>query len=421
MNDVVGGIIKEYLELNVDLIERELKLKLVDGKASTVVGVRRSGKTSLLLYYFQRFREENKSVVFFPFDDDRIYLPDLETFKKVIKTSKEIYPDKRIYFFFDEIQEVKNWEIPVKRLVEREEHFVFLTGSSSKLLSKEIATQLRGRTVTQEIYPFSFKEILNLNGIEPARYYTEGEESKIKALLRRYLEYGGFPEIWTKENLVEETLKSYIDVMLYRDLVERFNIRNYKALKLFLKIVVGSFSTRISINKISNYMKTLNIDVSRNTLYNYLEYCNDAYIVYPVKRFSSSLREVEQGKPKIYVVDNGLINVFAHKTSEDMGRLMENLVFMDLRRRYRENEGIFYYTTRGNREVDFLIREGGRIKQLIEVTYDLDDEHIRKMFTALEELRAKNGVIVTWDTIDTIRQGNREVNVIPLWRWLIAK
>ena len=421
MDDVIGSIIKEYLELKMDLIERELKLKLVDGKASTIVGVRRSGKTSLLLYYFQKFREENKSVIFFPFDDDRIYPPDLETFKKVIKTSKEIYPDKRICFFFDEIQEVENWELPVKRLVEREEHFVFLTGSSSKLLSKEIATQLRGRTVTQEIYPFSFKEILNLNGIEPVRYYTEGEESKIKALLRRYLEYGGFPEIWIRGNLVEETLKSYIDVMLYRDLVERFNIRNYKALKLFLKIVVGSFSTRISINKISNYMKTLNIDISRNTLYNYLEYCNDAYIVYPVKRFSSSLREVEQGKPKIYVVDNGLINVFAHKTSEDMGRLMENLVFMDLRRRYRENEGIFYYTTRDNKEVDFLIREGGRIKQLIEVTYDLDDEHIRKMFTALEELRAKNGVIVTWDTMDTIRQGNMEVNVIPLWRWLITK
>ena len=420
MDDVIGSIIKEYLELKVDLIERELKLKLVDGKASTIVGVRRSGKTSLLLYYFQRFREENKSVVFFPFDDDRIYPPDIGTFRNVIKTAKEIYPDEKIYFFFDEIQEVKNWELPVKRLVEREKHFVFLTGSSSKLLSKEIATQLRGRTITQEIYPFSFMEILNLNGIESARYYTEGEESKIKALLRRYLEYGGFPEIWIKENLVEETLKSYIDVMLYRDLVERFNIRNYKALKLFLKIVINSFSTKISINKISNYMKTLNIDISRNTLYNYLEYCDDAYIVYPVKRFSSSLREVEQGKPKIYVVDNGLINVFAHKTSRDIGRLMENLVFIDLRRRYRENEKIFYYTTRDNKEVDFLIKDGDKLN-LLEVTYDIDNEHIDRLFDAMGELKTKKSIIVTWDTIDTIRRDNMEINVIPLWRWLITK
>jgi len=167
-------------------------------------------------------------------------------------------------------------------------------------------------------------------------------------------------------------------------------------------------------------MKTLNIDISRNTLYNYLEYCDDAYIVYPVKRFSSSLREVEQGKPKIYVVDNGLINVFAHKTSRDIGRLMENLVFIDLRRRYRENEKIFYYTTRDNKEVDFLIKDGDKLS-LLEVTYDIDNEHIDRLFDAMGELKTKKSIIVTWDTIDTIRRGNMEVNVIPLWRWLITK
>jgi len=416
MENVAGAIIKEYLELKTSLVERELKLREIAGKAVSVVGVRRSGKTSLLLYHFQKLREENKNVVFFPFDDDRVYPPTLETVRTVVKVAKELYEGK-IYFFFDEIQEVESWELAVKRLVEREKHHVFLTGSSSKLLSKEIATQLRGRTVTREIFPFSFREVLKLNGIDVSRYYTESEEAKVRGILRRYIEWGGFPEMWVKDEFAEEVLREYVDVMLYRDLIERHAVRNYKALKLFLKLAVTSFSTRVSVNKISNYMKTLNIDVSRNTLYNYLEYCNDAYILFPLRRFSFSLKEAEQSKPKIYVVDNGIIRVFSHRMSENFGRAMENTVFLELRRKYRENESLFHYVTNDNKEIDFLVKGNGI--ELIEVTYDLDEEHVKKVFRAMDELEIKKGTLITWDVEDVVRKKGGEIRAVPLWKWLI--
>lgn len=420
MNEVVGSIIKEYLERKIHLLEREITLKEVEGKAQSVVGVRRSGKTSLLIYYFQKFREEGKNVIFFPFDDDRVYPPSLDTLRAVIKASKEIYPTGKLYLFFDEIQEIDGWEIGIKRLVERENHRVFLTGSSSKLMSKEIATQMRGRTLVYELFPFSFREVLRLNGIKMSKYYTEMEEAKIKNLLKKYIEWGGFPEIWVKEEFANEILREYVDVMFYRDLVERFNIRNYKAIKLFMKIAVSSFSKRVSIRKISNYMKTLNISVSRNTLYNYLEYCNDSYIIFPVRRYSPSLKDVEQSKPKIYPVDNGIIRVFAHRTSEDIGRLMECVVFLELRRTYKENENIFYYITADGKEIDFLLKNG-RECEIIEVTYDVDNDHIKKVFKALDELKIKHGLILTWDKTDVLEKDGKRIDIMPLWKWFLKE
>ena len=418
MEDVIGAIVKEYLETSLDLLERELNLKVIPGKASSIVGVRRAGKTSFLLYHFQKMRDEGENVVFFPFDDDRVYPPTMETVREVVKVAKEFYPEGKICFFFDEIQEVENWELVVKRLVERENHCVFLTGSSSKLLSREIATQLRGRTITQEIFPFSFREILRLHGIEVSKYYTESQEARIRRLLRRYLEWGGFPEIWVKNEFADEILREYVNIMLYRDIIERFNVRNYKALKLFLKLAVTSFSTRISISKIFNYMKSVNIDVSRNTLYNYLEYCNDSYILFPLRKFSYSLKEIEQSKPKVYVVDNGITRVFAHRVSEDTGRLMENAVFLELRRKYRENDSLFYYTTENSREIDFLVKD--QKYRLIEVTYEVDEEHVRKVIKAMDELGIRESQIVTWDCMDTLEKKGKTIEILPLWKFLLS-
>ncbi len=417
MKDAVGVIVKEYMELETELMDRETKLKEVPGKALSIVGVRRAGKTSLLLYHFQKLRDEGENVLFFPFDDDRIYPPTLDTVRTVIKVAKEFYPDGKIHFFFDEMQEIDNWELAVKRLVEREGHSVFLTGSSSRLFSKELATQLRGRTVVREIFPFSFREILRLHKIEISKYYTESQEARIKKLLKRYLEWGGFPEIWVKDEFAEEILREYVNIMLYRDIIERFAVRNYKALKLFLKLAVTAFSTRISVNKISNYMKTIGVDISRNTLYNYLEYCNDVYMLFPVRRFSYSLKDIEQSKPKIYTVDNGITKVFAHNISENVGRLMENTVFLELRRNHRENEDLFYYVTKDNKEIDFLIDN----QQLVEVTYDLDRGHVKKVMRAMDELKIRKGTVITWDEEDAVEKDGRKVEIVPMWKWLLAQ
>ncbi|WP_231963851.1 ATP-binding protein [Thermococcus chitonophagus] len=260
----------------------------------------------------------------------------------------------------------KNWKLFVKRAVEREGFSVFLTGSSSKLLSKETASSLRGRTLTFELFPFSFREFLKAKGLKVEKYISTKKEARIKAFLREYLEFGGFPEIvfMNDEYLKRKTLEEYVDVMLYRDdVVERHSIKNLKAVRLFLKLLITSFSKKFSINRSTNYMRSLGIEVSKNTLYNYLEYFSDAYVIFPLKRFSYSLKEVEKSLPKIYVVDNGLINVYSLRFSEDIGRLMKNVVFLELRRREKE---VYYFKANGN-EVDFLIKNGKDVSELIQV------------------------------------------------------
>ena len=422
--DEIGNIIKEFIDLREEILERELKIKEVEGKAITIIGPRRAGKTYFQLFYFQKYRDEGKNVIYFPFDDDRIYPPTLKTIQDVIKVSKEFYPEGKIYFFFDEIQEVEKWELAVKRLVERENCYVFLTGSSSKLLSKEIATQLRGRSISYEIFPFSFKEITKLKNIKLEKYFTEREQAKIRRLLKDYLFQGGFPEIWIK-GLRNEILKEYFNLIIYRDLVERWKIRNYKALRLFLKMAINNFSSKFSVNSAEKYMKNMKLEVSRNTLYNYLEYSNDAYILFPLRKFSFSLKEVEQSLPKIYIIDNGLIKILS-SGSENYGRLMENIVFLQLRRKYKENKSIFYFETKEGYEVDFIVKEDLKVKQLIQVTYasardEIEQREIKALVKAFETFKKDKPelLIITWDYEDEMRIGNLKIKCIPLYNYLI--
>ena len=432
MEEIVGGIVKEYLDLKLSAIKRDLEIEWIEGKAISVIGGRRVGKTYYLFYHFQKLREEGKNVVFFSFDDDRIYPPRLETLQTVIKVSKKIYPEGKIYYFFDEIQELSNWELAVKRLIERENSFVVVTGSSSKLLSKEIATQLRGRTVSHELFPLSFKEVVRCDKkVDSLTYLSEKEVSKIKGLLENYVLRGGYPEIAINKLDARKVLAEYFDVMIFRDIVERWNIKNYKAVKLFLTLAISNFSSKFSINRLSNYMKTLGIRISKNSLYNYLEYANDAYILFPVKKFLHSPKEMEQSVPKIYVIDNGLINVVSYTYSRNLGRLMENLVFLELRRKYKENKEIFYFQTKEGYEVDFLIKEGLKIKQMIQVTYansfdEIDPREWRALIKAHDLLKAHKPelIIITWDYEDEkeISWFNKRAKIkfIPLWKWLLS-
>lgn len=275
--------------------------------------------------------------------------------------------------FFDEIQEVPKWELFIKRVAEREGALVYITGSSSRLLSKEIATELRGRTITYELFPFNFKELMRINGMHPEKFITTTEESKIKKLVKDYLAFGGFPEVVLKDEK-RKILKEYADIMFYRDFVERHKIKNLKVARVFYNLLFNSFAKEISVNKIFNFMKSQGIKTSRNMLYNYLEYLHDAYLIFPLRKFSYSLKEIEQSIPKMYTIDNGLAGVFNTEFQESIGRLMENAVFIELRKSgLVENKDIFYYKTADGKEADFCIREGSHFSQLIQVCYDISD------------------------------------------------
>ncbi|XRP96334.1 ATP-binding protein [Methanocaldococcus sp. 16A] len=415
--DIIKAIIKEYQQREMHLIPRDIKLPKTN-KAISIIGIRRSGKTSLL---FDLFKKTEKSI-FFPLDDDRIFPPTIKTIQEIVKVGKEMYPNEKITFFFDEIQEVENWEIVIKRLVEREGHNVYLTGSSSKLLSKEIATQLRGRCLSVELFPLSFKEYLRFKGLEFDEILTEQEKALILRYLDDYLTYGGFPEVVMEEENREDILREYLRTIIFRDVVERHKIKNIQILKLFIKFLINYHTKKVSINKLVNYFKSIGIKVSKNTLYEYLEYLNDCYFVFPLRKFSYSLKEINQSLSKPYIIDNGFIRIFDIKHSMDKGKYLENAVFVELRRRgYVENENIFYYEdTIG--EVDFLIKEDEEIKCLINVCYDLNfdnyDREVKKFVKIGKKLNCNNLILITFDYEDVIEE-DFKVKVIPFWKWCL--
>ena len=415
--EIVGGIIEEFLSQKFNLLERELKVKSIKNKVISIIGPRRAGKTSFLLSLFSKFKKEKKSVIFFPLDDDRVYPPTIKTLQDVVFVAKELFPNKKITFFFDEIQEVENWELIVKRLVEREGHEVFVTGSSSKLLSKEIATQLRGRSISYLLLPFSFREIIKLNKIKIKRFYTENERANIFRLLEEYLYYGGFPEMWTKEKNFK-IIKEYFDLIIFRDLVERYGIKNIKVLRLLIKTLILNYSSLTSINKIFNFFKSLNIEVSKTSLYNYVELLEDVFFVFKVKHFTN-FKESESYLFKTYIVDNGFINLIV-QDNKNKGKLMENIVFLELKRKENQNpfQEIYYYKTKNGKEIDFLVKDRNKI-ELIEVCYEFDEEHKKKLIKAMKELNLKESLCITWDEEDEIEEKGFKIKLVPLWKWLL--
>lgn len=408
---LVREVVEDYIELEVGGIERELSVPLPKvPRAIAITGPRRAGKSFYMLQRFKGLLGETPAL-YLPLDDDRLYPPTLETLGEFLEIFHEIYGEKKGLLFLDEVQEVPNWELFVKRAVSLG-HTVFISGSSSKLLSREIATQLRGRGVSFELYPFSFSEFLRAKSFEPGESLPK--KARIKALLQEYLLWGGFPEVVFEESelLNRRTLESYVDLVLYRDVVERFGVKNTRALKLLLKLIGSSFGREFSINKTVRYMKGMGVETNRNTLSSYVEHLEDAYLVMRVKKLAPP-RESEKAPPKLYLVDSGLMRVF--KDSLEFGRFMESVVLTELFRR-----GIRpYYIKTTKFEIDFVVRDGD-LYRLIQVTRSVEGETLHRELKAIEGasklLQVKEKILITWDEEGRIG----DVKLVPLWRWLLG-
>jgi hypothetical protein len=417
LRDIIKSIIKEYEQRDISLNERNITLPETN-KALAVVGIRRSGKTSILMKLFK----ETENAVFFPLDDDRVFPVTLDTLQEIVKVSKEMYPDKKITFFFDEIQEIENFELVVKRLVEKEDYKVYLTGSSSKLLSKEIATQLRGRSLSVEVFPLSFKEYLDFKKITLTDVLTEQEHANILNNLENYLNYGGFPEIVLEEENREDILKNYLDMVVYKDIIERYNVKNTDSLRLFLKFLINSNTKKVSINKLANHFKSMGVKVSKNTLYEYLSHLNDSYVIFPLKKYAYSLKESSLSLMKSYVIDNGFIKMYDFKNSSDIGKYLENAVFIELRRRgLVENQELFYYEDDIG-EVDFLVKQNEHVSKLINVCYSLNfenyDREIKKFVKIGKKIKCTELYLVTFDLEKEITEDGILVKAIPFWKFI---
>lgn len=418
-------IIKEFQEFKFpNIINRELTIS-ESNKIISLVGNRRSGKT----YYFYQLVKELLSkgiakdqILYVNFDDDRLYPLKLEELDSLIESYYELFPENKNkikYFFLDEIQTIDNWELFVRRLNDKENMSIYLTGSSSKLLSQEIATSLRGRTLSYYLYTLNFKEFLEFKNFKFTKNdIYSSKRYQLKKLFLEYLNDGSFPEVVLENNLKKEILNNYFDMFIYKDLVERYSIRNVDLLKKLSLYLLTNISNLFSA---SSYYKSISkeISVSKETILEYLSYLKEINLVFSVPIYSFSLKQQQVNPSKIYAIDNGLRNAVSFKFSEDEGRLAENLVFVELKRKLKE---IYYWKGKG--EVDFVIKNKDNSIDLINVCYDneIPEREVKSINEFIEKhskAKINNKIIITKDLEKKETIENKTIKYIPLWKWLL--
>jgi len=431
MKNVISQLIDDFHERKLpDLVTRNKKFSEVKGKADIVIGMRRSGKT---WFCYQKIKEliasgiKKEEILYLNFEDDRLLEFNVNNFQEIIDVYFGKYPEHRnarCYFFFDKIQRIDQWEMFIRRLLDTENLQIFITGSSSKLLGSEIATSLRGRSLPIEIFPFSFEEFLKFHGLFPGSPKTFGANtaSILRKAVKDYLEVGGFPEVQkTDLDIRIEILQGYIDSVLLKDIIERHKVSNILVLKYLVRHIMNSSGGQFSVNKFFNTMKSISIKCTKNSLYEYLDHLTDAFLFYKVPIHSRSEKSRLINPAKIYTIDTGLLNAMTFRNSYNYGQLLETMVFMHLRRRGYDAE---YLNTKDGREVDFFIRH--RISgetQLIQVCWEMSDKktferELHGLKSAMDELSLTTGTIVTWDD-ETIIE--KQIKVIPIWKWLLGK
>jgi len=300
-----------------------------------------------------------------------------------------------------------------------------VTGSSSRLLSREIATTLRGRSLSTEIFPFSFREALVHEGGPDAVPERPGARKRawIENRFRRYLGHGGFPEVQSLENEYRvRILQEYVDVVILRDIVERYQVGNVLALRYLIRHLLAAPASLFSVTKFHRDLGSQGIASGRALLYEYFDYLADAYLVYPISIHSPSERARRVNPRKVYAIDTGLANAFLPSPRADTGRLLENFVFMELRRR---GMGIEYYRTAAGNEVDFITTDRRGRQALIQVSLDLRAESTRArelqaLTAALSETGLDQATLVTMDQEETIDTPDGHVRVMPAWRWALG-
>ncbi|MEN9425538.1 MAG: hypothetical protein RL122_2921 [Pseudomonadota bacterium] len=407
-----------------------LKPRLLDiplhlNKVVTLTGVRRSGKSSILLQAIEQLRQTvpREQIVYLNFEDERLDLATHEL-DLIVQAYRELYPAldlAQCYFFFDEIQNIPRWELFVRRLDDSVSRHLFITGSNSKLLGSEIATALRGRTLRYEVFPLSFGEYLAFQGILPDLHSSQSV-ALINVAFEQFMLHGGFPEVvlLDDDNIRRKLLTEYFDVMIYRDLIERYQERNVQALKFFLRRCIEGVTSPLSINKIHNELKSAGFRVSKDTLHQYLEQASAIYLLQLAYKYDPSLVRRELGDKKAYIVDNGLINAFSWRAGQDKGKLLENLMAMELRK-----QGLELLFVKGAQECDFVVQQPTGELLPMQVCYELGDPttRARKVAGLLAACRfcgVQQGVIVTRDEDAQWQEDGVTIKVVAAWRYLLC-
>ncbi|MEI7896797.1 MAG: ATP-binding protein [bacterium] len=414
MKDLIKTVIfdQQRMTWNKNHIARSYPENIIKSETIVVIsGIRRCGKSTLL----SQIRNENGEKDFYMnFDDERLIRFSVDHFQLLHETFIELFGIQKT-FYFDEIQNIPDWERFIRRLHD-EGYKVFLTGSNASMLSRELGTHLTGRYVQIELFPFSFAEFLTFKQVvwtEKDYYSTEGRASLI-GHFNEYFHAGGFP-LYLKEGS-DDYLKSLYESILYRDVLVRNKLVNERELLELVNYLASNVSKLSSFNGLTKIAGVKNA----TTIRNYLSFLQDTYLIFQICKFDYSLKKQIQNHKKTYFIDNAMIRLLGFMFSEEKGRLLENIVFLELRRRRFE---IFYHFNR--LECDFVIREGITIVQAIQVCHSFNTaqtktREVSGLLEAMNVYGLEEGLILLQDTQEhTIEENGKVIRVMPVWKWLL--
>lgn len=413
-----------------DLVKREVVAPYAPGNALAVIGMRRTGKTWFCYQQMQDLASNGvarERMLYMNFEDERLLSFSARDFQSLLDAFYRRNPDvmdTECYFFFDEIQQVDGWPRFVRRLLDQGNAQVTVTGSSARLLGAEIHTSLRGRALPCEMFPFSFAEYIAAAGdARPSRAPSSKESLKLEAACLSYLMTGGFPGVVSLDKATQrQMLQQYLDVVILRDVIERHGVTSVPALRALVRHVIHAPATRLSINKLYNDFRSRGLSCSKNSLHAFMAHLADAYLLYQVPIHTRSERVRRANPQKVYLVDTGLLSAASADTTGDRGAMLENLVFLHLR---RTGAIIEYFQGGKGIETDFVVRDpmSGAVTQLIQACWSLDapetrQRELRGLHAAMVELDCAHGTIVTWQDEANLVD-DKDISVIPAWRFLL--
>lgn len=407
-----------------DILERKDFDTLCDIKEAIIItGVRRSGKSYLMRLIWKKIRHaaalDDKNFLYVNFEDEKLLGFRAKDFGALLESYFELYEidrKKKIYLFFDEVQNVSGWEKFINRLIEEGGYKIFITGSNATLLSKEMSSALTGRSFPVSLYPLSFREYVSWKlqkKLTREEIYQSETRAVFKKLFHEYKNMGGFPEVVLQG--FRPLLQEYMKNIIYRDIVARYKIRNEGSLRELAAFAISNIGTAMSLENMAKMTKIKSV----MTVKNYLSHLENSYLFFLVPKYSHSIKRQIYNPDKIYVIDTGLYNEVAFSTSANDGRLLENMAYLELRRRGEDA----YYSAEKN-ECDFVVREKNKITKAIQITKQLDagneEREINGLLEAMNEYNLNEGLILTEEESRTVLKNGKTIHLQPLWQWLVS-
>ncbi len=387
----------------------DVKTLLDNPMIKLITGPRRVGKSTYALLMLQ-----GKSFAYLNFDDNLLLSAWDE--ELVMRTLDEVYPNYE-FLLLDEVQNLKDWDVWVSKLYRRGKNLV-ITGSNAKMLSSEMATVLTGRYLQVEMLPFSLTETIEWKGAN-INSISNAKQAEAVAIADDYLRNGGYPETIDMRSITRNYLSTLFDSIIWKDVAKRHNIRNITDLNNIALYLLSNFCNPLSANDIAKELSMTSVTTTRK----FMDYLHEPYLFYYLPRFNNKLKLMKKAASKVYVIDNGFVAAKAFNLSENLGRLLENEVFVELLRQgYQVETSLFYYRSRNDREVDFVTRQGTHINQLIQVCYDMtspktEKREVSSLIECAGELKCNNLLIITNNEEREIHTDGYNIKVIPFIKY----